>query len=836
MKKTLTSIYIVSVSILSVGQINWAINHGFASLHIRILLSGIASFILVSGIALFWKAHRNKFFIQLKNCFKHFYTFLTLGTITGWFFQFNWAINHTFDGIILRLIAVAIGAPLAITALLLLYCFAQSMLKQILLKWLSISVYAIFITVPLYFFLSSILYYEKSSQTLMYISAIFLVPAQVLGLLRVLVEVVKKKTSAKTIFLVPLLFLLGIQYINLTAYLGNTEYKFDLLGINIASHVDSLKNLIISGILFSLISTIFFPFPKSVKTGGHQKSYTLVFGLSVLFLVTNTLLWNPIRVFSSFPEAYVFSSYHIFAQNIKYVIVALVLLGSLYLAVNKPIKNTFSKLALIITANAFYQNMINPVDTGTLQLNKFSSAADLAFPVSTYITEYLILLLIVLGVFQLFKRNYFKPIIFALIVLNVVVVGQSVYSGIQKGSFSSRTKNNSRTGNKIYFSKKENNIVYLVLDMFQGIHLQKILDEQPGLNEVFSGFVNYDNTLAISRVTNTSIAPMVGGFDYDPALLNKNKTLQNKEKVTGAFERLFSKLKKQEFSITTNKYPYTQLDSSFYDVFLPPWQPEWDIWAKNGVATSGGFFGVNVLTNNSLFHSVPRFLKPEVYNNGNWLMNEKGLQSSSRYLNYYRFLDMLPKISSVSSKEKCFTTLYYFNTHFPWNKLGNNGKVVKNVSPYENQKWAINELVEWIEWMKKNKVYDNTRIIIASDHGVHWRRFNEEIDFSAYIKHPNEKVISNDLLMTFNSLLFVKDYKASGKVRSNNTLMSNADIPQIILHDGPIESMPFSDNRTLKCYESYWSKDMDTRTQFHIAKTFEVKKDIFNGDNWTRLK
>lgn len=482
---------------------------------------------------------------------------------------------------------------------------------------------------------------------------------------------------------------------------------------------------------------------------------------------------------------------------------------------NKKAKNILSKIILFISAVVLYQSIINPVDVGTLQLNRFSAEGNLKFSISTYILEYFILLVIAAGINYLYKRKQVKPIIYSLILLNIGVLGQSLIQGLKKDTFSSSKL---QSGNTIYFSKDEKNIVYVVLDMFQGVHLQKILKDQPELRKEFSGFTDYNNTLAISRVTNTSIAPIFGGFDYDPMLLNQNQKVKNKTKITNAQEDLFKELQAKGFSITTNKYPYTEIDSMYYDVLLPRWDTDWDLWSKSNLEESKEFLGIKILTNNSLMFSVPKFLKSKIYNNGDWLISSEMFETTSSFVNNYRFLKVLPAISRSSSNEKCFTTLYYFNTHFPWNKLGDDNKVIKNVSPYENQKWALNALFDWIKWMKYNDVYDNTRIIIASDHGVHWKRFNEAVNFDDYIINSNNSVISDDMAMTFNALLFVKDFDANGDVKINSTLMSNADIPKLILYDGRLDSIKYDPNRILNCYESYWSDDMSTRTKFSLEK------------------
>ena len=90
-------------------------------------------------------------------------------------------------------------------------------------------------------------------------------------------------------------------------------------------------------------------------------------------------------------------------------------------------------------------------------------------------------------------------------------------------------------------------------------------------------------------------------------------------------------------------------------------------------------------------------------------------------------------------------------------------------------------LADWFQYMKDNGVYDNTRIIIVSDHG------------------PESNIITeNDLPFEqdqFNAFLMVKDFNAKGGIKTDMTFMTNADVPSLSLKDlieNPVN--PFTGN------------------------------------------
>jgi len=84
-------------------------------------------------------------------------------------------------------------------------------------------------------------------------------------------------------------------------------------------------------------------------------------------------------------------------------------------------------------------------------------------------------------------------------------------------------------------------------------------------------------------------------------------------------------------------------------------------------------------------------------------------------------------------------------------------------------------------------VYDNTRIIIVSDHG-------QQLDCFDDLKAKDRYSIPIDL-MCYHALLMVKDFGNSGEIRTDKTFMTNADTPTLAFKDlieNPVN--PFTGN------------------------------------------
>lgn len=105
-------------------------------------------------------------------------------------------------------------------------------------------------------------------------------------------------------------------------------------------------------------------------------------------------------------------------------------------------------------------------------------------------------------------------------------------------------------------------------------------------------------------------------------------------------------------------------------------------------------------------------------------------------------------------------------------------------------------LGEWFEYLKKNDVYENTRIIIVSDHGADVEHFDSVLD-------------NNMDIECFMPMLLVKDFNAHGYFESDE-IMTNADTPNLALKGLILEpNNPFTGN----LLDGHEKKEMD---EFHI--------------------
>ena len=164
---------------------------------------------------------------------------------------------------------------------------------------------------------------------------------------------------------------------------------------------------------------------------------------------------------------------------------------------------------------------------------------------------------------------------------------------------------------------------------------------------------------------------------------------------------------------------------------------------------------------------------------------------------------------------------------------------------YRTLMCALLRLGTWFDTLRQQGVYDNTRIIIVSDHGFDLGLFGFELadKYETLPKGDFEHQEHWSDTMVYNPLLLVKNFNATG-FTIDNTFMTNADTPTLALKDivenpvNPFTGSPINSDAKDAPEQHVIETDFDTGinngTTFLNPIRINVKnKDIFNLDNWT---
>jgi len=495
-----------------------------------------------------------------------------------------------------------------------------------------------------------------------------------------------------------------------------------------------------------------------------------------------------------------------------------------------------------------------------------------------------LLVIIALSVAAFFlMRIRRKQIIISILVITVisfavfgitdVVKTNNMFADVKKqGIVGENNNGNVDTIDQVFkFSKNGKNIVFLMMDRAQSQHIPFIFEEKPEFKETFRGFTYYPNMVSNGGNTLYAAPALFGGYYYTPYNIQKRTEQTLKGKYDESFQVLPRLMASNEFAVSVSNLPffaYSPSGAIAKQIFADNENIEAnDIVEKYIDSYYRGRFPIinnaimvkdydRVVKKNmfqfSLFKCSPYAMRTKVYNNGTYMnVDDGGRSFASNYdremLKNYLSLLIYPQMTKIIDDDKnncnivvnelvhapCF--LQYPNYEMVTKVTNKGNGVFSNDKQYHITMLGFLLISKWFDYLKENGVWDNTRIIVASDHGCPVPNNN----IPANIALPN-----GDKLQRFNNLLLVKDFGASQELFVDSTFMTSGDVPAIIVKDiidnpaNPFTSEPFytdKDTGVIVPTTDWMLPSKHGKYTFNIKddEWLKVKENVFKRENWT---
>ncbi|MDR3172695.1 MAG: membrane protein insertase YidC [Treponema sp.] len=608
----------------------------------------------------------------------------------------------------------------------------------------------------------------------------------------------------------------------------------------------------------------FFHLSKNAVTGIFIASCLCIWAL--LGLVTPSLLIASSPNEFSFIDTYdnpLFFLLNTALQSLGFFIFWPLCLYALFPA---KIKKMFAAVFMIMAVMAACDILLFPGDYGFITVAlEFSDNID--HTISDYVINVLCLLTSVSVFLFLFVKGFIRIIVPVLsmcfvsfCVLTLINIAKIEQSYVQlTGFYDVENKTAAEIIPLFHLSKTGKNVVVIMLDKAASAFISFIFEEDLELNDAYSGFVFYPNTVSFSHHTNYGAPPIFGGYDSTPQAFNNRSDVTLRQKHNEALLMLPVIFSTAGYSVTVTDLPYVNYvnpsDMSFFDslpntkgfitdaVYTDIWLQEHDFSfpAVSDTLKRNIFWY-------SLLRASPYVLRRGIYLNGSWcsLAPNSFLIGT---LNGYSVLDYLPRLTDFNAKtENTVILSVNMATHKPSFLQAPDYRPVpfvtdfgkgpfRNSSNYHVNIASIKRLADWFNFLKENNAYDNTRIILVSDHGPY-----ENIAAKAGLPF---------ILDSFNSLLLVKDFNASGPMRADDTFMSSGDVPSLALQGlfddprNPYTGNPINmDTKQKPLYiftsNPYGDEHLvfadETRVRLESKKDYYVHGNIFDPANWEKAE
>ncbi|GHT83667.1 membrane protein [Spirochaetia bacterium] len=406
-------------------------------------------------------------------------------------------------------------------------------------------------------------------------------------------------------------------------------------------------------------------------------------------------------------------------------------------------------------------------------------------------------------------------------------------------------------------AKDKPNVIVIMQDCAINGFVKPIFEEHPQLKEQFDGFTLYPNTVSFASHTLMGAPPIWGAYEYTPREINNRDSIPLIEKNNQALLVLPLLFEKEGFTVTVTDPSWANhewiADTSMYE-------PYENIDAFNTKSRYSALwyaendFGKDQVTAKKIIRNIfwfsilkisPSPLRPVIYDSGWYWSTEDFGDSLTDFIDSYAVLDFLPELTVYDAEKSAALLITNEATHeprflqypdyAPRSEITDKGNGIFSDNRYYHVNNAFYlKFGEWLTELKKNGVYDNTRIIIVSDHGAGIDAHIADTD----IPIPGER------REKFNPVLLLKDFNAHGHLKTDMTFMTNADVP-VLATAGIIKNPvnPFSGKPLMTAAGTegaYITINHMPLAQQHGKYTFRIRKDqwifvrddIFDAENW----
>ena len=501
-------------------------------------------------------------------------------------------------------------------------------------------------------------------------------------------------------------------------------------------------------------------------------------------------------------------------------------------------------------------------------------------------------------VFLFVKKTRFVKAAYSVLLIAIVCMSAVNIVQIQRAVPGLRkTAADMRADELAHFSlsRNGNNVVVIMLDRAISSYIPYLFQENPQLQEQFAGFTYYPNTLSFSGSTNLAAPALFGGYEYTPEEMNKRADEWLADKHDEALKVMPVLFLEAGYEVTVCDPPYAGYnyipDLHIYDDY-----PE--IHAYN--SEDGEFFsGTQEQVQNSIdllnrlwrrnffcfsiMKISPLVVQTKLYYGGTYNMRyysseldytpitdqtttdmSHGTGLNLEFMNSFAVLEALPEITRIAEDGDTFLLLQNCTAHqqvllaepsyMPAEVIDNEaydtahqdrftckGRELRvwtadQMAHYHVNMAALMKLGDWLDYLRENGVYDNTRIIIVADHGRQLHQFEDWLFGDA----------SYEDVMLYNPLLMVKDF-GSDTLTTDDSFMTNADVPTLategLIADpvNPFTGKPINSEAKLAdelhvASVNYWRIAENHGKTFMPENWYAVHDNIFDiNNNWTLL-
>ena len=599
------------------------------------------------------------------------------------------------------------------------------------------------------------------------------------------------------------------------------------------------------------------------------------FVLGALFLTVLVGLLIPGMYIGASPQEYIDIMY--FYHPIWYVVHTLCLsagtfliwLSVFYWLAGERGKVLFAQVIWVLDCVLLVNFMFFGTDLGVVSPDLLYTEG-FSFAWKEQLLNAAVVILAVIVLWRVYQR-FSKKLTMVLLVGTIAMIGMSIMDLVQITKVAKETKeqiaDSDDTVPHFTLSKEGKNVVVIMLDRAISQFVPYIMEENPELREQFDGFTHYANSLAYGGYTNFAAPALYGGYEYTPVNLNLRDDEYLEDKHNESLKVLPAMFAEEGYEVTLVDPTYAGYS------WIPDLSVFEDMEGVTAYHADGKFKDEQSRQDTierrmrnffffSLMKTMPVGLQAGIYDSGRYCAVSTSRSAAvSAFMDAYEVMRNMETMTNITDEDvNTYMVLRSNVTHDPmilqepaFEPVANvdnsdfyseEGRTITDgedsyllgekdqIAHYHANMAGLIQLGRWFDYLRENEVYDNTRIILVSDHGRDLAVFDTDYTDPLYD------------IEYYQSLLLVKDFYAEGFTTSEE-FMSNADVPTLAV-EGLIEEPvnPFTGNAISSDYKiennkqyvimsEEWNISKNDGKQFLKSRWASVSGDVRDKANWS---
>lgn len=667
------------------------------------------------------------------------------------------------------------------------------------------------------------------------------------------------------------IFIMTVLYFLRNTLINKSSSGYAFLKVFVI-HIKTYKDLLLIYFIISIFILIVFLAKKNIlnfiKIEGKLRLKIFISSLMTITILSGLFILTSLIASSGQEFENPFNI--IFDVFFKYAGIFFVYPIFIYFLFSEKLKNGITFISIFAALISLINTFIMVMDYGYISSNfKFELEYLLIPNLKQIIINVVFILSALFFTLIIIKKKLINLMfnIFIIILLSLFAVSLFNFTKINNEQkklleIYSIDKDKEINYNIFNFSKTGTNIFIIILDRGNPEFGSLVFDRFEDIKKEFEGFVYYPNTSAFGAGTVGSIQALYGGYEYAPFELNEKYNLKDKHNEallmmpqlfydfgykSMTFDPAFANFSwipdLTIFKDYTNIKAYNQNDSMI--------EKELNKLLLSDLDDS---FNTNDIVKNnknkaqrfSLFRMLPVFLRYRLYAHNDWFIPNasRNLSIVGKSIQEYALLQALTNLTKINNDGNYFNIIHSDTTHEPFNYNTNFIPSLKiedipddelkyfgsdfSARSYYSTAASFRELANFFKTLKQNQIYDNTKIIIVSDHSGY---------FSPSVFDKNDM----GQFKVFNSMLYFKDFNSKGDIITDDAFMTIADVPYLAsMHldnpKNPFTGKLIANKNKSSGIQVIELKDgepnANEKMKYNYRQSYIIKDNIFEKTNW----